>query len=279
MNPETHTSHFFSMTRCHVDDVLAGQHAELIPALRQGEIQAIQIDGVYARDYLGGLVGRLQAARAEIVESDFPAPFRSGFYGINLNLCPPDLDEYFSLSQSFNTQMENLFGKTQAPQHYLAKIFSHLDQQRPYIAPAKNQTDYMFATLRWHDEQGYIPAHCDNEFMLRPGYVQLATECDPHIISYVAMLQAAESGGETEIFNYVQQPVSHTLMSDDQNKDKPDINLLESVKLAIPAGSVLLFDSGRYLHRVTLVQGKTMRWTACSFMARTHSGNETCCWG
>jgi hypothetical protein len=42
---------------------------------------------------------------------------------------------------------------------------------------------------------------------------------------------------------------------------------------------LIRFNSGRYLHQVTPVQGAAARWTACSFRAESLNGDSVYCWG
>src|SRR5690606_6741979 len=116
---------------------------------------------------------------------------------------------------------------------------------------------------------GYITAHSDNEFMLRPSYRHLFSICQPDIFSFVLSLSTADEGGETEIFNFKTPASSQKLQNDDSVKDKPDITALEKTSIKIPAGGMLIFNSGTYLHRLSPVSGTQRRWTACSFMARS----------
>jgi hypothetical protein len=42
---------------------------------------------------------------------------------------------------------------------------------------------------------------------------------------------------------------------------RPDVSTLASVSFRLPPGALILLDSGRYLHRLTPVQGARKRWT------------------
>jgi len=42
---------------------------------------------------------------------------------------------------------------------------------------------------------------------------------------------------------------------------------------------MIVLDSGRFLHRVSPVEGDRKRWTACSFMALSRQRDAMYCWG
>jgi Carrier-protein-independent halogenase WelO5 len=98
-------------------------------------------------------------------------------------------------------------------------------------------------------------------------------------MSFVVGFNDCDGGGATEIYDYQQQPLGQALMSDDKNSVKPDTENLRSVKIWVPGGSLLIFDSGRYLHRLEPVLGKTVRWTVCSFMALGNDKKSMNVWG
>ena len=137
----------------------------------------------------------------------------------------------------------------------------------------------MFTTFRAHLEGGYIPAHYDNEQALRPSYRHLATLVDSHMLSFVLALTRAEHGGALEVFDSRREPAEAELLSDDSVRNKPDLASFASVRFRLPPGSLIVLDSGRFLHRVTPVGGSRKRWTACSFMARSHDARANYCWG
>jgi hypothetical protein len=159
-------------------------------------------------------------------------------------------------------------------------LLAALDGGVPFVAaPGPRPGErYMFTTLRGHLEGGYIPPHVDNEQALRPSYAHLASVVERHMTSFVLTLSLPEGGGALEVFDYSVEPEQARLMSDDRAA-RPDVSRLASAAFRIPAGSMIVLDSGRLLHRLTPVEGPLKRWTACSFMARARGGEATYCWG
>ncbi|MAZ86685.1 MAG: proline hydroxylase [Cellvibrionaceae bacterium] len=251
---------------------------DVLSRLWNDDLQGVMVHGVYQPEQLSALSRGLESHQPEFLKTWFPDVFRSWFYGRNLNLTGPDLGDYFDEAEQFYRHLQQWSPEfVDRIEQCLSALSGGLSVSAP---PGPNAAQrYMFTTLRGHDPQGYIPAHCDNEFFLRPSYSHLAQLCEPHILSYVLSFAAGDAGGATEIFDFKQSLESARLISDDRYGDKPDIAQLESIKIRIPAGSMLIFDSGQYLHRLTPLEGQSRRWTACSFMAKAKQSNEIYCWG
>ena len=256
---------------------------DLFNDLRTGRLQALLIHDVYSSSECAQIIKRVENADPGLLKTWFPEAFRSCFYGRNLNLTSPEqMYQYFEEAKLFSEQLDQVL-PDQRGFTYLAQLLTRLDSGRPFVAaPGVRPNDcYMPTTLRQHLPGGYIPIHFDNEFMLRPSYTHLRSIAAGHIQSFVLALSEATDGGELEIFQHQAPPLGEQLLSDDHHpsQDMPDIQYVPSIKLKIPSGSMAVFDSGRYLHRLTEVQGQCDRWTLCSFMALASVGNVNYCWG
>ena len=269
---------FLDVLECDAVDCV--RHADIFDRLREGKLQAAIVHGVYPEAVLEAVVGRLERHDPPFLQTWFPEKFRSWFYGRNLNLAHPALDGYFEEAEAFHAQLEPLFPAPGLVAH-LGSLLGRLDHGLPFLPAAgpARRMHYMFTTLRAHAEGGYIPPHFDNEQTLRPTYRHLQGVVERHMTSFVLALQQPEGGGALEVFDLCVSPEQAQLVSDDGVAAKPDVSTLASVRFHLPAGSLILLDSGRYLHRLTPVAGSRKRWTACSFMARSRSGDATYCWG
>lgn len=267
---------FFRLLEIDAADV--GDHPDAFDRLRRSDVHGILLHRVYRPDELVALGERLVRHDPPFVQSSFPEEFHSWFYGRNLNLAHPELLGYFQEAELFNEQLESLLPGALGVTDYLAEILAKLDGGRPFHAPPGPRPGqrYMFTTVRCHMEGGYIPPHLDNEFALRRSYRHLRSIVEPPILSFVLCVAEADEGGALEIFDF-RQDTSGTF--EVSGPIEPDISSLESVSFRIPPGSVIVIDSGRYLHRVTPVVGEKARWTLCSFMARSKDHASMYCWG
>lgn len=249
--------------------------------MRTGSLQAVVVQNVLAASCLKEVFDRLERHDPPFLQTWFPPAFRARFYGRNLNLTEDWPGRYFDEAAVFNDQLRTLVPGATGLQERVIALLAGLDRGRRFMAapgPSLGQR-YMFTTLRAHDEQGYIPAHYDNEMRLRPAYRHLALRVESHILSFVLALSLAEQGGALEVFDRCCEPDDARFMNDDGVRDKPVLETLASVSFRLPPGSLIVLDSGRYLHRLTPVVGAHTRWSACSFMARSLDGDATWCWG
>ena len=263
-----------------VDAGEAARHADAFDRVGAGELQAIVVRGVYPSGLLEPIVERLERHDPPFLQTWFPERFRSWFFGANLNLTGPGLEEYFAASAGFHAQLRALFPGELGLIERVGAVLASLDHGRTFVAPPGPRAgqQYMFTTLRAHMEGGYIPPHFDNEQTLRPSYAHLRGLVEPHMTSFVLTLARAEAGGALEVFDSLCEPEDARLISAD-GAARPLVEGLPSTAFRIPAGDLIVLDSGRYLHRLTPVEGASKRWTACSFMARARAGGATYCWG
>jgi len=264
-----------------LDASQAGGHADAFDLMRAGALHGVILHRVYPPELLEATVGRLERREPPFLRSGFPEAFRSWFYGLNLNLSPLDPDRYFEQAALFNRQLEALLPPGQELAARVAGLLAALDGGRPFVAaPGPRPGErYMFTTLRAHEEGGFIPPHFDNEQNFRPSYRHLRTLVEPHIVSFVLAFTRAEGGGALEVFDLRCEPEDARFLNVDGAADRPDPRTLDAVSFRLPPGSMIVLDSGRYLHRLTPVRGSRRRWTSCSFMALSRARNAMYCWG
>jgi hypothetical protein len=264
-----------------VNAASVASYPDAFDRLRHGTLQAIVVHDVYAADAMRAVVERLDRHDPAFLRTHFPSAFHASFFGRNVNLADPGLAGYFEEAEHFNAQLAQLMPAAHALPERVGGLLAALDGGRPFVeAPGPRAGErYMFTTLRAHVEHGHIPPHFDNEVRLRPSYRHLASLVDEHIVSFVLTFGACESGGALEVFELRCEPDAARLLSDDGVTVKPDTAVLRSVRFRVPPGSLIVLDSGRYLHAVTPVGGACTRWTACSFIARSRRQDAMYCWG
>ena len=265
-----------------IDAQDAAGHGDAFERMRGGKLDGVIVRDVYPPDVLARVVERLERHDPPFLETSFPAPFKSSFYGRNLNLTHPDLSGrgYFAEAARFHEHLDALFWPSSGLVARVGVILAELDAGRPFIAPPGLEPGqrYMFTTLRAQREGGFIPPHCDNEHAFRPAYAHLLPLIDRHLMSFVLAFTMAEAGGALEVFDLRFESLAPRLMNDDRAVPI-DTAGVASVRFRLPPGAMIVLDSGRYLHRVTPVIGPHKRWTACSFMARSRTRDATYCWG
>jgi hypothetical protein len=256
-------------------------HADLLTRLRGRELDGVLITNVYDRTTCTAVCDDLARNRHMLIRTDFPAKFAAFFYGINLNLADPDLEAYFDEAPRFAAALRRLLPGKLDLETRLAQLMSTLDGGRPYTPPPgpRPGSTYMFTTLRAHLTGGYIPAHFDDEQAARPSYRLLMPQIRGSLFSFVLAFSQSQSGGALEIFNLEPETQGSPIAVDGRSAPKPDLDGVERVSFRLAPGEMIIVNSGRYLHRVTPVVGETVRWTACSFMAESSTGDHVYCWG
>ena len=253
---------------------------DAIGRLRAGDLHAVVLHRVIDPALLPGLVQRLETNAPGFEVTEFPGPFRSFFYGRNLNLNEPELAEYYAQAARFRQALAALGapdGLDLAAR--VAQVLAQFDEGRPYrAAPAPGGQAHFFTTLRGHRTGGYIPPHFDNEQAMRPSYRNIAPQITGDIYSFVLTLAEANAGGQLELFD-LRAEDHRDARNDDHARARPDVTGVARVALPIPAGSMVLVNSGRLLHQVTPVEGPQSRWTMCSFMALARDGQSVLAWG
>jgi len=258
-----------------IDAEDAPRHVDAFDRIRAGTLQAVIVHNVYRPEALAPVVEKLERNAPDFLQTWFPEKF-----GRNLNLADPALAGYFEEAARFEAQLRALFPQGEGLAARVGAILARLDGGRPFVAapgPMPGQ-HYMITTLRAHQERGYIPPHFDNEQALRPSYAHLRSLVELHMTSFVLTLQDAEEDGALEVFDLCCNPADAVPINRD-GAPKPDIAGLVPVAFRIPAGAMIVLDSGRYLHRVSPVRGARRRWTACSFMALSRRRDAMFCWG
>lgn len=256
------------------------EYSDAITRLRERRLTAVVIRGLYDAATMATVTARLEAHDPPFLKTTFPEKFRSWFYGRNLNLVGTDPVTYFEQAAEFHVQLQQLLPGERSLRERLFGALSDVDEGRPYLpAPGPEpEFDYMMTTLRGHAEGGYIPPHCDNEQSVRESYEHLQTLVDDRMYSAVLMIGAPQAGGDLQVYDHcVEQAASHR--DTGAWAGKVDLQLLSSAKVTLAAGDLVIVDSGRYLHRVTPVEGPTTRWVACSFMAKAVDRDAVYCWG
>jgi hypothetical protein len=264
-----------------IDASQAAGFPEAIRRLRREEFHGIVLRGVYSPEECARLVSRFETGAGGLLRTDFPPLMRAYFLGINLNLAPPDLTAYFRAAPEFRVRLRALFQGGTDLENRIAGLLSALDGERPYLAAPGPQPDldHMFTTLRAHLPGGFIPPHFDNEQGFRQSYRFIMPHIGTDLFSFVLAFSCPEAGGELEIFNLQHEGRAFRMMDGEQDASHLDLTGVESVRFRLEPGEMILFNSGRYLHRVNPVIGAATRWTACSFMAESRNGDRVYCWG
>jgi len=187
----------------------------------------------------------------------------------------PSPDRYLESASHFERHHQAIFGDFDLVEH-LSDTFSELFEGRPATPPlfhststassSRHTSTWLPFNYRALDAGTQIYSHHDSHYRL-PIYESLEDMYDREsVLSWFITLQTPESGGALTLYG---------LWGSDPNPPMLptrflDTDILERDYLKAPldleSGDLVIFDSGRHVHRVTPVVGETPRLTLGGFM-------------
>jgi hypothetical protein len=246
--------------------------------LHAGHLRGVVIRSVLAAETAGSLVAVLEADR------ELPrVPMGSRFIGESLGL---GLDravgerraDYLDAADVMERRLHRLPGE---PLVALLEATLHRLASPRGVSRATDEAGRAFAPLvfRRLPTGGRIPPHAELEQLDRAPYASYKQRLEGStIISFFLCLQASGAGGALRVHELSWRDYDHR--HDHRGHTDPSEQLKGRAwqEPAIPTGSLVLFDSGRWFHEVTPVEGETTRWTAGGFIARAAGDDAYLYW-
>nr|8AUT_A Chain A, Oxidoreductase [Hapalosiphon welwitschii UH IC-52-3]8AUT_B Chain B, Oxidoreductase [Hapalosiphon welwitschii UH IC-52-3]8AUT_C Chain C, Oxidoreductase [Hapalosiphon welwitschii UH IC-52-3]8AUT_D Chain D, Oxidoreductase [Hapalosiphon welwitschii UH IC-52-3] len=196
----------------------------------------------------------------------------------------PDLKDYFASSAIFRQACRTMFQGSPDFEEQVESIFHSLSGLPVEIPTGPEGQTYTPATIRLLLEGREIAVHVGNDFLLMPAANHLKTLLDlSDQLSYFIPLTVPEAGGELVVYNLEWNPQEVDKSADahkyiDEVESKFKSNQSQSVAYAPGPGDMLLFNGGRYYHRVSEVIGNSPRRTIGGFLAFSKERNKIYYW-
>ena len=255
------------------------QHTSILASIRNGHRPGLIIRNAFAVDAMEAVVDRLPSEVAKLGQFYFPNAERSPrpyTLGSSLIGNPPDSRDYFARAPGFRSACRRLFAGFPDFEERLETILGELGGAVPVtVAPGPEpDTTYTPATIRVLPPSHEIPLHVGNYFLSMPHSRHLSTLLDTHTqLSYFVTLSAPDAGGELIIYSLqfgdTAAAVSHRSSGYGASEDLSEIDTVPSVAVTPRTGDLLVFDGGRYYHRVAPVSGVGIRRTIGGFAGFT----------
>jgi hypothetical protein len=252
-------------------------------AIRQmydGTLGGLVIRNVYSPEFMDEVMARLAVRDADFPRTSFPARFKAHFYGRCLDGSDPLLDEYLQDAARFRDGLAPVFSGGAPFEARMEEMFRALAGGRAVQLPRfTDGRAYTPATIRILLEGGQIGTHCGNEAATRPAYTHLNTRIDPHDqISFFLTLQAPLGGGELIVYSLRWSDIDASRIVGGRTQVDDLLRDAEWLPVRTGPGDLLLFDGGRYFHRVSAVEGSRIRWTIGGFMMFSLGGETLYYW-
>lgn len=265
-----------------IDAADVGRYPTLIDDIRGGRADGVIVRGVLPREAIAAAVDRLERRDPPIPRTIFPgftdderAPY---VLGRTIVSCPPDLGEYFADAAAFRGALPGVFREEPGFEARIEAVFRALSGGRPVSVPEGPEgKTYTSATVRVLPDGNEIGVHIGKSFMLLPQAWHLSRSVDvTEQLSYFVTLTLPEGGGELVVYALEWSDVEPYLPKAGEargsNVYAPStavqfIEICDRESYRPGEGDLLLFDGGRYFHRVSHVRGGRPRRTIGGFLS------------
>ena len=273
-----------------LSDVAA--HADAIRAIHVGELDLLILSGVFSTETCARVVERLEAPGAGFkwTPQESLNPKQKQFYLLGESLTPyaghpegPDPDHYFDEAARFEATCRALFAGQPDPDFTarLEQTFARMSGGRAIAVPAGSRpgSRYTPATIRSLPPGCEIPVHVGNYFLTTPACRHLATLVDlKDQLSFFIPLQTPEGGGELVVFRKEWGTDVPEMTRDARGGWDERGDPWPAQSFTPKTGELLLFNGGRFYHRVSRVTGARNRWTIGGFASLSTDGSLVYYW-
>lgn len=258
--------------------------------IRAGRLGGVVVHGFCTPETLARVNAQLDARAGAPVTTRLPGfdgdaapPF---LYGHSLVNTGEDLGPYFRDAARMPETLAAVFAGTPAFLPRLEAVLGGLAGGRPVAcAAAEDGRSYAPATIRELPDGHEIGLHIGNAFLCIPQARELARRVRVDAqLSFFMPLRRPEAGGELLVYDLRWSAVeAEYRRSTASVRQVPAVSqqlvdLLPRQVVDPPAGAMVVFDGGRFFHRVAPVRGATARRTIGGFLAWEHDRDAIRYW-
>jgi len=265
-HPKSVDPHFFERM-LDIDVTQLPDYSNAFRDIYDEKLNGLIVRNVFPKEHMARVVERLVKQETPFPKTVFPDRFKAFFYGRALDGSDPHLSEYLRDATMFRQSCKHLFRDGPDFEERLEEVFRMMAGGRAVKLPqAPDGRHYTSATIRVLPEGGHIGTHCGNEASTRPAYNHLNTLIDrKDQISFFVTLQDPVEGGELIVYSFQFSQVDESMFDHGHTLVDHVLHLYQQKKYRPTAGDLLIFDGGRYFHKVDVVKGPRTRWTIGGF--------------
>ncbi len=244
----------------------------LIDAIFDGSLSAVVRSGVASAERLAPVRSALDASEGPLQHPLLRAEVIAGrLTSLGVPISRYDgSDAFFDTGHAVESGLERVLpGLRNTLWDAIARISGG---RRPNPARARDGRSFGAYNLRQVPAGGQIPMHAENHHVGWPGFQALVPQqLASTVVSFYLVAGAPEAGGELEVL--------------EARAGEPEVRvlpngMLEEARLAsvarhtvsLAAGDLVVFDGGRFVHRVLPVAGERTRVTIGGFLTRGEDG-------
>jgi hapalindole-type alkaloid chlorinase len=255
-----------------IDAADLARHPSAVLDIRERRLDGVIVRGAFGPETVARVVGGLERGeppfRCATSRGHPEDAASSHVLGPALASCTPDLVEYFAGAAEFRRSVRALFQGAPDFEGRMEFLFSALAGGRPVSVPAgpDDDTTYTPATFRVLPDGHGIGVHVGHAFLRLPQAKHLSTLLEvSDQLSYFIPLSVPELGGELVVYALERSDVEATApepgeaagdrVDDATGEAAANVELCDEAVFRPGEGDLVLFDGGRYYHRVTPVKG------------------------
>lgn len=272
------TRAFMQFERIGLEDL--HRYPDALHEMCAGRLGGLVIANVYDPTEMARVVERLEKGDARFPRTSFPERFKAHFFGRCLDGADPKLDEYLRDAALFREETLSVFEGSTPFERRMEEVFGALSGGRTVEVPRyEDGRAYTSATIRVLLEGGQIGTHCGNEASTRPAYTHLNGLIDRgDQISFFLTLQHPVGGGRLIVYSLKWSDIDASRIVGGRSQVEDLLSDAQWMAVATHAGDLLIFDGGRYFHRVEKVVGPRIRYTIGGFMMFDRAGGSIYYW-
>ena len=249
-----------------------------IPRLLAGTLRGVVVHDLLPTRATARLVSRLQR------DKTLPrVPMGGQLVGESLGLSldravGPRKDAYFDSADAIHRQLAGLTtGRTLDA--LLAAALSVMARPMSLSLAQQDGQPRAPVVFRRLPRGGRIPPHAELEQLDRTPYNRFKSQLDPTtLLSFVLCLQPATAGGHLRVHDLAWSDYDRRANRGGHTQPAEQLRGVSATDPATRAGSLVVFDGGRWFHEVTAVEGEQERWSVGGFVARRADGSGLLYW-
>ncbi|MCA9617557.1 MAG: hypothetical protein KC731_00960 [Myxococcales bacterium] len=278
----------FRSTRARADAV--GELRDALWAIFRGELDLVILEDAVDPAWMAAAVERVETDAARFPwtpQESAKKPHHEQMMVLGQTLTPVsgfdiDMGAYHARAAEFRAACETIFGiEAQSLEAQVIRLLSALSGGREVFLPpsADGRGHYTPGTIRRLPTGCHIPVHCGNFFLESPGYAHLRQTVDVvDQLSYFLPMQTPEAGGELLVYTLAWGDPATPKLPGMDLFDSRAIEAWDHEAFAPAVGEMLVFDGGRYYHKVSHVKGARPRLTVGGFTGFTRDHQRVVFW-
>jgi hypothetical protein len=252
---------------------------DLLGAMHARRLDGLVVRGVFTAAEMDRVVERLEtrtpgAARCALSDDD--TAYSLG----RMLLMSSSVERYLEQVDELEAYVRSLFEGLPDFRERVWHLLSTLCAERLATPTDAEGRPYAFAAVRCVPPGAELPTHCEKEQQNKPVYGAMNAKLDDvTLLSYYVALSPADAASRLVVYDLRVDGALPRLTREKKETVRRAIEARYPYQpIAVEQGDLVLFDGGRFYHRVTPVQGPRPRWTLGGFLGFSSDARQVYVW-